>query len=94
MRSPSLSPVTLAVVIGVTLVAVGLATVTLIDAPSPSVTPSAPTAIQPTPTAADPTIEPVAIDPAICTLEKQPGPDDKVPVCDSTRVATKPSTPG
>jgi hypothetical protein len=78
VRSPSFSPTTLAVVTGAVLITAGLTAVVLLGrpSPSPSPSPSGPPQAEMTP---DPTVEPVSIDPTTCALEKQPGPDDRVP---------------
>jgi hypothetical protein len=64
--------------VGAILVTTGLTAVVLLGrpSPSPSPTPSGPSQSELTP---DPTVGPVAIDPATCAIRKQPGPDDRVP---------------
>ena len=70
MQRPNLSPVALAAIAGVVLVVVGLAAL-VVSQPAPTTDPRGGGSPAPAHVA--------LIDPADCALEKQPGPDDKVP---------------
>lgn len=77
MRMPTVSPVTVAAIIGVVLVSVGLAALAgLQSAPSDPNESSRPSTNVALPSATPRPANVVSIDPAICALERQPGPDE------------------
>ncbi len=77
MRKPTGSPVLVAAIIGVVLLAVGLAALAgLGAAPSDPAESSRPSAIAALPSPTPRPANVVSIDPAICALDRQPGPDE------------------